>query len=68
MKSAPAFPWGWAPVAVVGVTVVALVFGVYSATKAARLSPIEALRHESRTRDATFPVSRRSDPGRQRHL
>lgn len=46
LKSAPAFPWGWATVAVVGVTVVALVFGVYPATKAAKLSPIEALRYE----------------------
>ena len=46
MTSAPAFPWAWATVAVVGVTVVALVFGVYPATKAARLHPIEALRHE----------------------
>lgn len=46
MQSAPAFPWGWATVAVVGVTVVALVFGVYPASKAARLSPIESLRYE----------------------
>ena len=46
MTSAPAFPWAWATVAVLGVTVVALVFGVYPATKAARLHPIEALRHE----------------------
>ena len=46
IKTAPAFPWAWATVAIVGVTVVALVFGVYPATKAARLSPIEALRYE----------------------
>ena len=46
MTTAPAFPWGWALASVLGVTVVALVFGVYPATKAARLRPIEALRYE----------------------
>ncbi|MEM0964085.1 MAG: ABC transporter permease [Bacteroidota bacterium] len=46
MTSSPAFPWGWALSAVLGVTVVALAFGVYPATKAARLNPIEALRYE----------------------
>ncbi|HIG74228.1 MAG TPA: ABC transporter permease [Bacteroidetes bacterium] len=45
-KSAPAFPVGWAIVAVVGVTVVALTFGVYPAIKASRLRPVEALRFE----------------------
>ncbi|MEM1043171.1 MAG: ABC transporter permease [Bacteroidota bacterium] len=40
------FPWAWALIGVVGVTVIALVFGVYPAYKAARLSPIEALRYE----------------------
>jgi putative ABC transport system permease protein len=41
-----AFPWVWAGIAVVGVTLVALVFGVYPAYKAATLRPVEALRHE----------------------
>ena len=40
------FPWAWALGGVVGVTVIALVFGVYPAYKAARLNPIEALRYE----------------------
>ena len=40
------FPWAWALFGVVGVTVIALVFGVYPAYKAARLNPIEALRYE----------------------
>lgn len=46
LRSAPAFPWGWALIALAGVTVVALTFGVYPAVKASRLRPIEALRYE----------------------
>lgn len=42
----PTFPWGWAIGGVFGVTVIAIVFGVYPAYKAARLRPIEALRYE----------------------
>ena len=40
------FPWGWAVGAVVGVTLIAVVFGGYPAYKAARLDPIESLRYE----------------------
>ena len=43
---APAFPWLWAGIAVAGVTLVALVFGVYPAYKAATLRPVDALRAE----------------------
>lgn len=40
------FPWMWAIGAVLGVTLIAMVFGVYPAYKAASLDPIESLRHE----------------------
>ena len=40
------FPWTWAIGAVLGVTAIAMTFGVYPAYKAASLDPIEALRHE----------------------
>jgi putative ABC transport system permease protein len=42
----PTFPWDWAAIGVAGITIVALIFGVYPATKAARLHPIDALRYE----------------------
>lgn len=42
----PAFPWNWAIGGVLGVTVIALIFGVYPAWKAAKLRPIDALRYE----------------------
>ena len=40
------FPWDWAIIGVVMVTVIALVFGGFPAFKAARLDPIESLRYE----------------------
>ncbi|MCY4158189.1 MAG: ABC transporter permease [Bacteroidetes bacterium] len=40
------FPWTWAIGAVLGVTAIALTFGVYPAYKAASMDPIESLRHE----------------------
>ncbi len=40
------FPWTWAIGAVLGVTAIAMTFGVYPAYKAASLDPIESLRHE----------------------
>ncbi len=46
LDTAPAFPWGWALGALVGVAVVALTFGVVPAVQAARLRPIDALRSE----------------------
>jgi len=42
----PTFPWMWALMGVGGVTLIALIFGVYPAYKAARLNPIDALRYE----------------------
>jgi len=41
-----AFPTGWAIASVILVTMIALIFGGYPALKAARLAPIESLRHE----------------------
>ncbi len=40
------FPWNWAVIGVVMVTVIALVFGGFPAFKAARLDPVDALRYE----------------------
>ena len=42
----PTFPWDWALIGVGGITLIALIFGVYPAYKAARLNPIDALRYE----------------------
>jgi putative ABC transport system permease protein len=41
-----AFTWGTVLVAVVAAVVVGVVFGTYPARRAAKLSPIEAIRHE----------------------
>jgi len=41
-----AFPWMWAGIAVAGVTIIAVIFGLYPAFKASRLDPIESLRYE----------------------
>ena len=40
------FPWNWAIGGVLGVTIIALIFGVYPAYKASKLDPIESLRFE----------------------
>lgn len=42
----PTFPWDWGLIGIAGITIIALIFGVYPAYKAAKLNPIEALRHE----------------------
>jgi len=42
----PTFPWDWALIGIAGITVIALIFGVYPAYKAARLNPIDALHYE----------------------
>ena len=42
----PSFPWDWAVGAVLGMTLIAVAFGLYPAYKAARLDPIESLRYE----------------------
>ncbi len=44
-KTSFVFPWIWALGATLAVTCVAVAFGVYPASKAARLDPIDALRH-----------------------
>jgi putative ABC transport system permease protein len=41
-----AIPYGWVVLAVVMVSVIAIVFGGYPALKAARLNPIDSLRYE----------------------
>lgn len=40
------FPWDWAFIGLIMVTVIAVVFGGFPALKAARLDPIESLRYE----------------------
>lgn len=40
------FPTGWAIASVILVTMIAFIFGGYPALKAARLAPIDSLRHE----------------------